>query len=274
MLRIQGLGLSAVLPVLFACASAGAQPPPQTRARASGEGALERLYVYEVPAPASATSDSGYVEVSGTGSVEIVPDRVRADFTVETRESSAEAAAERNARTMTAVMTALRSAGLPGIEIRTHSYRLDPVYAFPTVNGARTQRLDGYRVTNHIRVTIDDVDAAGRLIDLAIAAGSNRVASLSFLATATDDARRQALRLAVQQATAQAEALAEALGRRLGEPLQVRGSAQAPPPGRAVPFEQAVQARVRTPTPVSTGTQVVRASVTIRFRLLPAAEER
>ncbi len=267
MLRIQHLGASAVLPLIVACASAGAQPPP-TRPRTPGEGPLDRLHVYEVPTPAAA--DSGYVEVSGAGSVEVVPDRVRVDFMVETRDDSAARAAERNARTMTEVMAALRAAGLPGIDIRTHGYRLDPVYAFPTVNGVRTQRLDGYRVTNQIRVTIEDVDAAGRLIDTAIGAGADRVTSLVFLATTTDEARREALHRAVAQATAQADAIAEALGRRLGEPLQVRGGAQSPPPGPGVTFERAAQARARTPTPVSAGNQVVRASVTIRFRLGPA----
>ena len=66
-------------------------------------------------------------------------------------------------------------------------------------NGAR--QIEGYRALNNISVTVKDVSAAGSLIDIAVGAGANRVASLSFQVSDPGPARLQALRDAVAMAT-------------------------------------------------------------------------
>jgi uncharacterized protein YggE len=113
------------------------------------------------------------------------------------------------------------------------------------------------------------VDAVGRLIDLAIGAGANRVVNIAFSASDTDDARAQAMAEAVRSARAEAEVMARALGYGLGAPLEVRGGAQRPGP---VPMSFGAEAmRVQAaPTPIEAGDQLVTANVSIRFALGPA----
>lgn len=252
--------------VLSACAgpSAGGQTTPED------PGSLARLYAYEVPTTSGAAQEAqdrgpGWIQVSGTGSVAVAPDRARVAFAVETRASAATEASGSNADVMDAVLSALRAAGLPGLELETFGYSLRPEYS--NNNNQRAREIVAYTALNNVRATVEDVDAVGRLIDAAIAAGANRVASIGFFASDTEPARREALALAVRSARTEAEVIAESLGHRLGAALEVTGGAQRPIPA----YESAglaMSAR-RADTPIEAGDQTVSASVSIRFALGP-----
>ena len=255
----------ALVAALTACAgpSAGGQVGP------SADDPRARLHIYEVaPEQVRATPDTGYVEVSGSGLVMVSPDRAVVSFAMETRAASAAGAASANADAMDRVLGAVRGASLPGLELATFGYSLQPEYS--AANNQRTREIVAYIVYNNVRATITDVDAVGRLIDVAVGAGANRVADIAFSASDTDEAESEALAMAVRDARAQAEVIAETLGRRLGPPLVVHGGAQRPMPVRSdlrlrgVAFE--AQA---APTPIEAGEQSVTASVTIRFGLGP-----
>ena len=261
-------GLVAVWATLFgACAgpSAGGQTPP------ADPGSLGRLHVYEIPAedpPATATQEAperGWIEVSGTGSVEVQPDRARVTFAMETRARTADAAAGANADAMAAVLTAVRSSEVPGLDVETFGYSVRPEYAMSS--DQRTREIVAYTVLNNVGATVTDVDAVGRLVDAAIGAGANRVGGISFFASETEAARREALARAVRVARAEAEVMAESLGHRLGPPLQVNGGADRPTP-MVYQAEMAMMARAAD-TPIEAGDQTVTARVTIRFALGP-----
>jgi uncharacterized protein YggE len=256
--------------LLTACAgpSAVGQPP------ASDPEELGRLHLYEVPledvpATAQAAADSGWIEVTGVGTVEVSPDRARVSFAMETRAEAADAAADANAEAMTRVIDALRGADFPGLDLSTFGYALRPEYALE--NDQRTRRIVAYTVLNNIAATIEDVASVGRLIDTAIRAGANRVGGISFYREDTEAARREALAEAVRTARAEAEVIAAALGRTLGAPLEIRGGADRPQP-RTFQGETiralGVAARAAD-TPIEEGDQTVTANVWIRFALGP-----
>ena len=210
---------------------------------------------------------SAYIEVSGTGSVSVAPDRAQASFAVETQARTAGEASSANAARMETVVSALRNAGMDGLDIETFGYSLRPDYVTVERGGERLREIGGYTALNNIRARIDDVDGVGRLIDAAVGAGANRVSSLAFEASDTEDARLEALAQAVRRATAEAEAIALALGRDLGAPLEVRGGAESPTPRPMAMAAMASMEMARADTPVEAGEQTVRASVTIRFAL-------
>ena len=260
------LQVAVLAATMTACAgpSAGGQTP------GSDAGQLGRLHVYEVPNEdvglAQEAAAPGWIEVSGTGSVDVSPDRARVGFAMETRAAAADAAADANAAAMSQVLDALRSADLRGLELETFGYALRPEYEV-TDNRSGTRRIVAYTVLNNVRATVEDVDAVGRVIDTAIGAGANRVAGISFFASDTEAARQEALAAAVRAARAEAEIIAATLGHRLGPALEVHGGAQRPSP-RAYGPELAMSARA-TDTPIEAGDQTVTASVTIRFALGP-----
>lgn len=210
--------------------------------------------------------DAGYVQVSGSAEVTVPVDRAHVRFAVETEEPDARAAVERNAQLMDAVLSALRALEVDGLDLETQGFELQPQYERPS---GETMRIRAYRARNHVAVTLDDLEMVGRVIDAAVGAGANRIASLSFEARDTEEARREALRMAVAEARQQAEVMASALGRPLGPPLEVNGGAQqSPPPPR--PMARTMEMAQAAPsTPVETGDQTVSASVTIKFRLGP-----
>ena len=221
----RSIGTYWMLSVLAACtvpAVGGQTPPP-------GPGGAERPNIYEVPVPhvPAHGQESGFIEVSGHAVIEVDVDRASVSFAVETRSETANSAAEANANLMAEVIRAVRAGGFAGLDLETFGYSLRPEYRSGD-NRART--IDGYTSLNNVRATISDVDAVGGVIDAAIGAGANRVASLSFSATDTDEARRRALAEAVGTARRQAEVIAASLGYSLGPPLEIRGGAQSPTP--------------------------------------------
>jgi uncharacterized protein YggE len=186
---------------------------------------------------------------------------------METRAGTANDAAGQNADAMDAVLRAVREARFPGLELETFGYSLRPEYA---VASNRTREIVAYTAVNNIRATISDVNQVGRVIDTAIGAGANRVASIQFSASNTDDARAEALAQAVANARAQASVIAASLGYELGAPLEIRGGSQRPVPIRSdVAFMATAELARAAPTPVEAGDQTVTASVTIRFALGP-----
>lgn len=240
---------------------------------------MAHAYLYEVSpehaaalAKAAPVQEAPFIEVTGTATVSVPADRVRATFAVETQAATAAEAAAANAELMERVVRAVRAAGVAGLEVETFGYGLRPDYA--PASDQRARVITGYTALNNIRVSAGDVDAAGRLLDTAIRAGANRVSSLSFEASDTEAARREALAGAVRSARLQAQAMADALGRTLGAPVEVRGGADAPYPRRGGDIMFRAEAAMAVDTPIEAGDLTVSANVTVRFALGPSVEGR
>lgn len=230
---------------------------------------VNQIHAYEVPVEESTQGSTlqevgqGWIQVSGTGSVTVEPDRATVSFAMETRATTAAEAAGQNADAMTSVLAAVRGAELEGLELATYGYSLNPEYQVLNDN-RRTREIVAYQALNNIRATVSDVDAIGRLIDRAIGAGANRVASIGFFAANTDEARREALAIAVSSARAEAEVIARSLGYELGAPLEVSGGANVPTPRRMEGLAMSARAM---DTPIEAGDQTVSANVSVRFAL-------
>lgn len=229
--------------------------------------------VAPAPVVAQETADSRppAVSVSATAHVLREPDRARVLLAVESREATAREASRVNAEKMDRVIAALRRAGIAEQQIRTVSYQLTPRYEYHDDREPR-QQLVGYEAINMVQVLVEEVQRTGPVIDAAIGAGANRVASLGFELRDPDAARLEALREATLKARAEAEAIASALGARLGEPISVSstGGYEPPPaPPRPMMMEARVARERAEPTPIQPGELRVSASIIAVFRLVP-----
>lgn len=219
--------------------------------------------VAQTPPP---VESRGFIEVNGTGVVQVTPDRARINFAVETQGASASDASSDNAQLMDAVVKALRGMGIRALEVETFGYALRPDYSMRPAEPQGGRVISGYTAMNNIRVTLADIQAVGRVMDAAIEAGANRVSSLAFEATDTEAARHEALTSAVAEARGQARTMAAALDRELGEPMEVRGGANVPSPRvQGGPAMMAMERAVDTP--IEAGDLSVTASVFIRFAI-------
>ena len=249
--------------LLAACGGMQAGAQPQV-----AKGA-DRLHVYEVaPGIAAQAAQQGFIEVSGTGSVSVESDLAHVSFAVETRRPSAAEAASGNATLMESVLGAIREAGLDSPRIETFGYQLRPEYT--RADGNQPAEISSYVAANNIRVTLEDVTVVGQVLDIAIAAGANRVSGLSFSASNTNGAEAEALTQAVGDARRQALTIAVALGHELGAALEVYLGSR--PVGSAREAGGLIQ--YRDSTPIEPTEQTVSSTVTVRFALGPEISRR
>lgn len=207
------------------------------------------------------------IHVSGTGKVTTTPDQAVIIFAVETEHADVATAQQQNARRMDAVIAALKNAGIPAKDIRTTGYNIYPV----TGSDSRPfgdSKVQFYRVINTVEVTLNDVNRAGEIVDLAVASGANRVDRFSFTLSEAKqlEFRSQALNAAVAQARGDANVVAAALGKTIIDVKDVTvGSNYVPMAydSRYVSMEKAAGSAV--PTPLEVGEIDVTASVSISY---------
>ncbi len=220
-----------------------------------------------VTAEQSEESRDKLIHVSGTGKVTTTPDQAVIVFAVETENADAKVAQQQNAQRMDAVINALKNAGIPAKDIRTAGYNIIPVTESDN-RGLTTSKVKYYRVINSLEVTLNDVNRAGEIVDLAIASGANRVDRFAF--TLSDarqqEFRSQALNAAVAQARGDANVVAAALGKTIVDVKDVSvGNNYVPMAydSRYMNMEKAAGGAV--PTPLEVGEIDVTASVSISY---------
>jgi uncharacterized protein YggE len=196
------------------------------------------------------------ITVSGTGSVQTVPDQAQLSFGVTTQAAGATQALTSNAALARRVIAALVGAGVARADIQTQYVSISPQYS------GDGSTIVGYTATNSVSATLRALDKAGSVVDAAVSAGANQVYGPSLLRSDQDALYRSALRLAVADARTKAQALAAAGGVTLGGVLDVV-EGQTPQP---VPFERGAAA-TSEPTPIEPGTQTIQATVTVEFAL-------
>lgn len=215
-------------------------------------------------AQAPATQPPPQIVVSANGEVVITPDRANIQLGVETEAKTAALASAENNKKQTAVLAAIKAAGIPASAITTSSFSVQPMQRWD--DKLRKSIIDGYRVSNLVIVNVSKIEQTGAVIDGALAAGANRVAGLTFESSDPSKAREEAITKAVAQARREAEVAAKAAGGSLDGLLEITVNSFEPP--RPMPmFAMAKMASAdATPTPVSEGTLTVQVNITTRWR--------
>ncbi|MDN7024077.1 DUF541 domain-containing protein [Methanoculleus sp. FWC-SCC1] len=208
------------------------------------------------------------IYASGTGKVTTTPDQAVVALAVQTENADVTVAQQMNAEQMDAVINAVKAAGIPAEKIKTTGYSVTPV---TEDSGAvwSSAKVKYYRVTNTVRVTLDDVTRVGEIIDLGIANGANRVDYISF--TVSDETqqelRSQALTAAVRQARSDADAVAAALGKTIIDVREVNiGSNYIPLRyDSAASYAGGMEKAAGVPTPIEVGEMDVTATVSVTY---------
>lgn len=207
--------------------------------------------------------------ISGSASSEVkfVPDRATVRISVQTRATSAAAAASENSRKQNAVLGALRSLGMSNEQLSTADYSVSPEYRYQPNNEPPT--LIGYTVTNSIVADVRDVAQIGKVLDAALSNGANMISSLEFYSSNTDAARRQAVASAVAKARAEADVAARAAGGSLGTLMQlnISGGASYPPPPRPMAVNMLAKS-AEAATPINPGEQTLTVNISASWHFV------
>lgn len=212
------------------------------------------------------------ITVVGTGEVQRAPDQARISLGVQAQAQTARQALDQVSTAANDVIAALRQLGIQDRQIQTTSVDLHPIHESPRPPrpGQMMEEpqgpppIQGYRATNQVRVTVNNLGQLGAVIDAAISAGANVVGGIQFTLEDDASARQEALRMAVKEARSEAEVLANALGLRItGIQSVIEEEAGFDRPGPGPVF--AMEARGGAAPPVQPGELTVRKRVQIVF---------
>lgn len=158
------------------------------------------------------------VLVEAEGIAKVKPDFMTISAGVVTTGSTAKQSVDENNRKMSAVLTALRSAGIRPTEVRTEDFRVTPKFSDDDEREIAT-----YEVRNTVQIELRDFARAGDTISALFDAGANNVSGPLFnvddntYSTAASAAETDALRAARRQA----DTIAGQLGLRVSRVLRV-----------------------------------------------------
>ncbi len=206
------------------------------------------------------------IAVTGRGEVKVSPDRATIQISVQTRASTAAAAAAENANKQQAVLTSLRALGLGNDQLSTINYNVYPEQRYEQ---GKEPVIVGYTVTNTILAEVRKLSQVGPVIDAALSHGANMISSLQFYASNTEAARRTAIATAIEKARADAEAAARAARGTLGTLLEISIGAYSPPPPRPMMMMKQALGREGADTPISPGEETLAVEVSTRWRFIP-----
>ena len=200
---------------------------------------------------ATTTPAAKTITVTGDGSITTVPDRAAFSFTIETRAKTATAALNQNSSDATAVIAALKAAGVSSANLQTSQVSLMPQ------SSQDGTTILGYIASNSVTVKTPLANA-GKVVDAAVGAGANGVSGPSLDVSDQDALYRDALHKAVDDAKLKAQSLADAAGLSLGGALTITEGGSASP----LPVADKMSA---VGAPIEAGTQQIQASVTVTY---------
>ncbi|MCR9267587.1 MAG: SIMPL domain-containing protein [Alphaproteobacteria bacterium] len=203
------------------------------------------------------------LNLSASAEVQMAPDYASVSSGVVSRAETAQQAVRENARTMDAVFSALRRAGVEPADMQTSQLSVSPVYAENRSNNQVQRDIIGYEVRNTVSATIRDTRQVGQVIDAMVSAGANNINSVSFGAEDTADALNEARRTAIANLMSKADLFAEAAGFELCGIRSMSENSYAPQP---VYRERAyAMGAMDSATPVAAGELTLTATVNASF---------
>lgn len=208
-----------------------------------------------VPTPTTLT-------ISAEGRVTRAPDIAEVSGGVVTSAPTAAAAMAENASRMTAVVAAVKKAGIADRDIQTSGLNLQPQYRY---ENNQPPVLTGYQVTNTVSLRLRKIGEAGRLLDTLVGVGANQINGPSFSVDAADAALDEARVAAVAMARTRAQLYAKAAGLRIKRIVSISESGAIEPGPR--PMMMARSMKMEAAPPVEPGEVALGVNVTMVFEL-------
>ncbi len=219
-------------------------------------------------APTTAAADSLFrattLNLSAYGEVKAEPDMASISLGVQTEASTAAKAMADNARRMSQVVAALKSAGIDAKDIQTSGLNLNAQYDYqPNL----PPKLRGYQASNQVSITVYDLGKLGPTLDAVVAVGANQINGVSFGLKDPQAAEDAARVKAVKALQTRAQLYAGATGLKVVRLVNLsEGGGYTPPP---MQFAKSMlrSADAAASTPVEAGQLTVRIDVSGLYEL-------
>jgi hypothetical protein len=185
--------------------------------------------------------ESRSISVTGQGEAAGPPDQAEVSAGVQILAETVIEATRENQTVVERIMAALEEQGIPPEKIRTSDYSIWAEQNYQNPGDPRQEnRISGYRVSNVVSVSIDDIEKVGDVLAAVTNAGANTIHGVQFGVRDTAALEQKAREAAMADARARAEALARLAGVQLGEIMSISSLSGGPPqPMMARSFEMA-----------------------------------
>ena len=160
-------------------------------------------------AVADETNNERTISVSGTGTVQVVPDVALVNFGITVENKDASLAMGGLSQKANSVIQSLSKIGVKKEDIQTTNISLYPVYSYDKDTGKQT--LEGYRANESFSVK-GKIDSTGKILSTVTANGVNEINGIAFDASNRDQLKLDAIKLAMKDARAKADASIDGTG--------------------------------------------------------------
>jgi uncharacterized protein YggE len=212
-------------------------------------------------APMMLPGDATLLQISAHGESHRTPDVAEISAGVVTQSADANAAMRDNANRMSAVVGALKKAGVAERDIQTSSISLSPQYKY---GENQPPTITGYQANNTVNVRLREIGKVGDVLDALVKQGANQINGPTFSVDKPDAAMDEARREAVKQARARADLYADAAGLKVRRIVSLSESGEMAP--RPRPMMMAMKSADAS-TPVAAGENTLGIDLNVVFEL-------
>ncbi|MBU1118411.1 SIMPL domain-containing protein [Patescibacteria group bacterium] len=206
------------------------------------------------------------ITVSGTGTVEAVPDIASFTVTVNSEASTLEAARDDATNRMNRVISMLKDEGIDDEDLVTSSYDVKPKYKY---DDSYNREIDGYTATQTLTVKVRDTEKAGELLTKTTESGATKVSSLSFTVDDREKLEDEARVKAIEDAKQRAEMMAGAVDQKVGAIISIsEGSTPGGFNYSGVAAKETADAEAPPEPQIEPGEQEIVKTVSVRFEIL------
>ena len=125
----------------------------------------------------------GRISIVGQGKAAAAPDTAIFDAGVVVIAETAQAALEQNTTSITALLVALKAAGIAGRNLATSGFAVQPRFVYPQPEPSKQPeqpKLEGYEVRNSVTAKVRDLSKLGMILNAAVQHGANQMGGISF----------------------------------------------------------------------------------------------
>ena len=211
------------------------------------------------------------ISLTGEGEVTATPDMAILSLGVVSEDRTARQALLANTRAMTALVDAMKKAGVEAKDLQTAGFNVNPKYSRPprpVQNGQPpAPQIIGYSVRNTLSVRIRDLGSAGEILDQAVSLGSNAISGLTFTVAEPKPLQNAARKAAMADALEKAELYAQAAGVKLGQIQTITEAGGIRPPQPVMMARAQAEVAFDAAVPIEAGEITYRAQVSVVWEI-------
>ena len=158
---------------------------------------------------ADSCSESGLIEVTGHGSVEVMPDQAVLSYSAKNMEKQAKSARDRTELQVTKLFESALKSGVKQEDIVSSSISLYPKYTYSS-DGKR--EFEGYVASRDITFKISDFSLIDKITTAAVDAGITQINGFDYTIKDTKSVEDKANQEAIEDAKLKAQVLSKGFG--------------------------------------------------------------